>query len=165
MEDSMAGTCPSCGSPLSHHDRHIRFRLPDPVIEVPEEERAERFWGNDVMLAVKDLGSFVRALLPVHLDDGGSLTFGLWLGVHPDTLRHLWEVWWKPEYAEVSFTGYIANDLVPWSGSVLAMPVTAEPRDPDTAPYVTGSEDPTVHRIVTEKWDPQLILPPYANLL
>lgn len=84
----MAGTCPSCGSPLSHHDRHIRFRLPDPVIEVPEEERAERLWGNDVMLAVKDLGSFVRALLPVHLDDGGSLTFGLWLGVHPDTLRH-----------------------------------------------------------------------------
>ncbi|MBW3665796.1 MAG: DUF2199 domain-containing protein, partial [Actinobacteria bacterium] len=107
----MPGVCPSCGSPLSDHDRNVRFGLPDPALEVAEEDRPERFWGNDVLMAVKDLGSFVRALLPVHLDDGTSLTFGLWLGVHPDDLHHLWRVWWEPEYADVSFTGYIANDL------------------------------------------------------
>jgi hypothetical protein len=157
--------CPGCGSPLSDHERNVRFRLPDPVLSLPDEERANRVWGNDVLMNVQDLGGFVRALLPVHLVDGTSLTFGLWLGVHPDDLQHLWSIWWEPEYAEVSFTGHVANDLAPWSGQVLARPVRAEVRDPDSVPIVVASDDDLVARIIGSSWPPDLVLPPFADLL
>ncbi len=39
------------------------------------------------------------------------------------------------------------------------------PLDPETVPYVVGSDDPTVHRIASQEWDPELVLPPGAHLL
>lgn len=107
----------------------------------------------------------MRSLLTVHLDDDTSLTFGLWLGIHPDDLQHLSRVWWEPEYADVSFTGYIANDLAPWSGEVLARPVRAEVLDPDAVPQVVASDDDLVARIVGGKWSPDVVLPPFASVL
>lgn len=161
----MAGTCPTCGDELSDHDRNLRFYLPEPALAVPESERAARFWGDDILLAVEDVGSFVRALLPIHLDDGGSLTFGLWLGVHPDVLARLSEVWWEPEYANTSFEGLLANDLAPWSGEMIGRPVLATVRDPDAVPYVVHSEDPLVRRIVLDRWRTDTVLLPYSHLL
>lgn len=161
----MARVCPNCGAPLSDHDRNVRFGLPDPALGIPHDERVDRFWGNDVLLAVKDLGCFVRSLLTVHFADDTSLTFGLWLGVHPDDLEHLSKVWWEPHYAEVSFTGYIANDLAPWSGEVLARPVRAEVLDPDSVPQVVASDDVLVSRIIGDKWPPKAVLPPFAGVL
>lgn len=132
---------------------------------MPTDDREDRFWGNDVLLAVKDLGSFVRALLPVHLDDGGSLTFGLWLGVHPDTFGRLTEIWWEPEYADIEFTGYLANALEPWPDDIIAQPVTARPVDADAVPYVVDSPDETVGRIVNSEWESEQVLPYFGHLL
>jgi len=63
------------------------FRLPEPVLDVPEAERASRTWGNDVLMQVQGVGAFVRILVPVHLTGGYTVTFGAWLGLHPDDLR------------------------------------------------------------------------------
>jgi hypothetical protein len=79
-------TCPKCGRPLDDHNRHLRFTWPDPVLSVPESERHSRTWGNDVLMQVKDVGSFVRVLLPVRLSGGYTVTFGTWLSVHPEDL-------------------------------------------------------------------------------
>jgi hypothetical protein len=66
-------TCPSCGRPLDLHDRHVRFTLPDPLLNRPEKEAAAGTWMShatvreSVMMQVPDVGAFVRVLLPVRL--------------------------------------------------------------------------------------------------
>lgn len=68
--------CPTCGRPVDAHDRHVRFRLPDPVLAVPDQERTEGTWlshadaNQSVMMMVPTVGTFVRSLLPVRLTGG-----------------------------------------------------------------------------------------------
>lgn len=70
------GRCPTCDRPLDTHDRHIRFTLPDPVLDTTGRVRAPGTWMNDVdartsvMLQVPGVGAFVRALVPVRLTGG-----------------------------------------------------------------------------------------------
>src|SRR5260370_41417659 len=76
--------CVTCGRALDAHDRHVRFKFPDPVLAASEDQRGKA-WQSDpdanraVMMQVPEVGPFVRALLPVHLSGGYTLTFGLWL--------------------------------------------------------------------------------------
>ena len=106
--------CPTCGRRLDEHRLHLRFRLPQPVLEVPEEDRADRTWGNDVMMQVQAVGCFVRILIPVRLTGGYTVTYGAWLAVSPEDLRHAWEVWWTPAYRDLRLTGVLANRLPAW---------------------------------------------------
>jgi hypothetical protein len=107
------GRCPTCGRPLDEHQRHLRFRLLQPVLEVPEADRTARTWGNDVLMQVQDVGAFVRVMVPVRLTGGYTVRFGAWLSVRPEDLRHAWEVWWTPAYAELRLAGVLANMLPP----------------------------------------------------
>jgi hypothetical protein len=54
------------------------------------------------MLQVPEVGPFVRVLMPVRLLGGDVLTFGLWLGVHPDDLQRAFAEWWAPTYPDWS---------------------------------------------------------------
>ncbi|AZS44410.1 hypothetical protein BWL13_01999 [Microbacterium oleivorans] len=74
----------AAGHELDEYDRHIRFRLPDPVLAHPGSEYADDTWGlidGDPMqssfLMVQHVGCFLRALLPVQLTGGYSVTFGV----------------------------------------------------------------------------------------
>jgi hypothetical protein len=93
--------CEICGRPTDAHDRHVRFRLPDPVVNTQLQDRAPGTWqtaqnANDsVMMQVPDVGPFVRALLPVRLTGGFTVTYGVWVGVHPDDLQRAFKVWWS----------------------------------------------------------------------
>ena len=40
-------TCAMCGQATTAHNRDVRFRLPDPVLESPEQHRAEDSWLSD----------------------------------------------------------------------------------------------------------------------
>ena len=154
------GTCAECGRPLDEHNRHLRFNLPQPVLDlVPnEEERAAKTWGNDVLMQVRGVGAFVRVLVPVNLTGGYSVTFGAWLGVEPAALRRAYEVWWKPEYLELRLDGVLANMLPPWEADTYPRPLEAAPRVMDEVPYATVSSDETVTRILTEQWPHQPVL-------
>jgi hypothetical protein len=74
--------CPTCGRPLSEHERDIRFGLPDPVLDLPERERTAGTWmshgspSESVMVQVPGGGAFVRALQPLTLTGGYSVTYG-----------------------------------------------------------------------------------------
>ena len=91
--------CAACGRELSAHDRHVRFLPPQPVLDSPDREQATGAWlshadaQSSVMMQVPSLGAFVRALLPVRLTGGHTVTFGVWVAVHPDDLRHAFAVW------------------------------------------------------------------------
>lgn len=152
--------CPTCGRALSDHDRDIRFRLPQPVLEasLETEELAGRTWGNDVLMQVQGIGAFVRVLVPVRLTGGFGVVFGAWLGVHPDDLRRAWEVWNGPEYMGLELSGFLANELPPWRAHTCGKPLAASPRSPDELPYACESSDPVLQNILTQEWNHDLVL-------
>jgi len=79
------------------------FKVPDPVLAASEDQRGKASQSDPdanraVMMQVPEVGRLLRALLPVHLSGGYTLTFGLWLLVRPDDLQRAFRVWWSPEY-------------------------------------------------------------------
>jgi hypothetical protein len=144
---------------VDEHNRHIRFSRPDVVFAMSPESLAGNTWGDDPLLAVKDVGLFVRTLLPVNLTGGYTVTFGVWLTVESETLHNAWQVWHEPEYSDLRIAGELANALPPWGDQVLGKHVRTEVRDPNAIPYVCGTHDPLVARILTDEWPHDQVLP------
>jgi hypothetical protein len=155
---SDAGRCSLCGRPLDAHNREIRAKLPDPVLAVPASERADRTWGNDVLMQVQGIGAFVRVLLPIRLSGGYSIRVAVWLGVHPTDLRHAYEVWWAPEYVDLRLEGRLATAVPPWGDEVFGKPASAIVRDPDQLPYLSSTTDSMLTRVLAEEWPHEEIL-------
>lgn len=109
------------------------------------------------MMTVPTVGTFVRSLLPVRLSGGYTVTFGVWLGIHPDDLERTFSVWWEPEYLDLRLEGRLANALPSWE--VFAAPVVATVVNPDETPYVVSSTDPTLASVLANEWSPEQILP------
>ncbi len=144
---------------LTDPDRYdVRYRLPDPVLQVPEAERGERTWGGGPVTMVRDVGAFVRCLLPVRLTGGATVVYGTWLSVRPDDLKRAYEIWDTPGYAGLRLTGVLANAIDPWGTDLYQGFVTCEVRDPDELPYVTASAHPTLTRILETEWDRDEVL-------
>ncbi len=153
-----AAVCTHCGRPIEEHNRHLRFVLPEPVLDIPEDERAERTWGNDVLMAVRDVGSFVRIVVPVRLSGGYTVTFGAWLGVHPDDVRRAHEVWESPDYSTLELDGRLANMLPSWEEQSYGRPLRARVRHVDEVPYAVESADADLQRILTDEWPHESVL-------
>jgi hypothetical protein len=151
-------SCALCGRPLDEHNRHLRFHLPEPVLDVPRPEREARTWGNDVLMQVLGVGAFVRVLVPIHLTGGYTVTFGAWLGVDPDDLRKAYGVWHTDDYRDLELDGRLANMLPPWESHTLARPLRAIVRDPDVVPYAAESSDDFLQRVLTDEWPHEEIL-------
>jgi hypothetical protein len=155
-------TCPSCGRPLDAHNRHVRFTLPDPVLNAPDGEKTAGMWMShgtareSVMLQVPEIGAFVRALLPIDLTGGHTITFGVWLAVDPREFQAIFAVWWEPEYRDLRFTGWLANAIPPWG--MLAAPVETAVRDPDQTPYCDRSDALLLDRVLHDQWPHDLVL-------
>jgi hypothetical protein len=154
--------CPTCGRPIDAHNRHVRFRLPDPVNELPDRERTPGAWLShdepepSVMMQVPNVGAFVRCLLPVHLTGGFTVTFGVWLAVHPDELQRAFRVWWDPAYADLVLDGWLANALPGWG--LLATPATARVRDVDQTPYIAATDEALLHAVLSDEWAHEEVL-------
>ena len=156
--DMASGHCPTCGRALDEHNRHLRFGVPEPVLGIPEADRPARTWGNDVLMQVKDLGAFVRILVPVHLAGGYKVTFGAWLSVHPDDLRRAWEVWTLPSYADLRLEGVLANMLPGWESETYVKPLAASVIDVEHVPYAVDSQDPFMRRVLQNEWPHEAVL-------
>jgi hypothetical protein len=154
--------CAVCGSAHVGGDhRHIRFRLPDPLLGRDGWQDGEHVWSDDpdpmraTLLYVPPVGCFVRCLLPIHLTGGRTLTYGVWLGVPPDSMRRTVEVWHAPEYAGLVLDGLLANAVPPWG--LLTAPARAVVRDPDATPYVSESADPALARVLADEWSDEAL--------
>jgi hypothetical protein len=94
----------------------------------PGWEQAAGTWlshGNpesSVMMQIPSVGAFVRALLPIRLAGGHTVTYGVWTGIHPGELQRVFGIWWEPEYQNLRLDGVLANSIAPWG--LLAAPVT-----------------------------------------
>ncbi|MGV9773343.1 DUF2199 domain-containing protein [Streptosporangium sp. NPDC003464] len=151
------GVC-ACGSPLDEYDRQVRFRLPDPVLDLDPADLEARRWGSDVMMAVEGVGAFVRCLLPVKLSHGFSATFALWLAVHPSDLQTAYEVWTAPEYADLELTGSVTNAVEPWGAELLAAPARAVVKDPEHVPYIVETSHELLGQVITDEWPHREVL-------
>ncbi len=143
----------------------MRVVLPDPVLALPEVERAGRAWGGDPLLQVDGVGAFVRCLLPVHLTGGTLLTFGTWLSIHPDDLRRAHAVWDTDGYAGLELDGVLANAIKPWGEAIFAAPARVAVRNVEHVPYVVGSADPVVGAVLADVWDRDEVLGRLAHAL
>jgi len=159
---SGGGTCSMCGRAQHPRDRHVRFTLPDPVLDTADQCDARGAWmshddpNRSVMMQVPGVGAFIRALLPVALSGGFTVTFGVWLAVHPDELRRAFGIWWEPEYRTLALDGRLANAVPPWG--LLAAPVRAVVRYPNQTPYCDSSMDERLAAVLTNEWPHDLVL-------
>lgn len=109
-----------------------------------------------VMMQVNGIGAFVRALLPVQLTGGYTVTYGIWVGITPEELRHIYDVWWEPEYRHLHVDGVIANIIEPWG--LYRTPVTLRVLDQDHTPYCVSSTDSVVEAVLHTEWDHHKVL-------
>lgn len=107
-------------------------------------------------MQVEGLGAFVRALLPVRLEGGHQLTFGLWLGVDPSDMHRALEQWWSPSYKDLVLDGLIANQVGPWG--LLAKAARAVVRDPDATPYIDSSSDHELQHVISDTWKHDFVM-------
>lgn len=166
MEDAadgmVGGTCAMCGRTVDAHNRHVRFTWPDPVFAMGLGLRGDAIWmshadaRSSVMMQVPDLGAFIRALLPVTLTGGFTLTFGVWIGVHPDDLQRAHALWWTQGYPSLELEGRLANAVPPWG--LLAAPVHAVVRDPEQTPYCDSSSHPELASVLSDEWAHETVL-------
>jgi hypothetical protein len=140
----------------------ITFAQPDVIHDI--HEALLETWGGDPFLAIKNVGFFIRVVLPVKLSDGSIVDFGTWLEVHSEDFRTAWRTWNAPEYADLSVEGYVANEIAPW-GRLPHELVTASVVDVDEIPHLVSTANPIVTRILEETWPAEEVLAPYADLL
>lgn len=76
------------------------------------------------------IGAFVRALLPIQLTGGFSLTSGHGSRSIPVTCEECGNSGTRMPTPELGLDGYLANDLPPWERKVLGVPAVAEVLDP-----------------------------------
>jgi hypothetical protein len=138
------------------------MRLPDPVLDVPEQERKSRTWGSDPLIQVQGVGAFVRVMLPIRLTEGHSLTVGTWLAINPVEMPAVWERWNAPEYADLELTGYVANAIPPWGKNLLGATASAAVRNADQNPFITGSSHNDLAAVIGNTWPYKEVLDPYG---
>ena len=145
------------GKPLS-----VTFEQPDVIFDIHPE--LLQTWGGDPFLVIKDVGFFVRVVLPIKLTDGFAVDFGTWLEVPADEFRTAWQTWNFPEYKDLVLEGYLANVIAPWPEFPHAL-AKATVRDLDEVPVIVSSSHPDVTAIMHLEWPHARILAPYADML
>jgi hypothetical protein len=108
------------------------------------------------MMQVPSVGAFVRALLPVSLTGGHTVTYGVWVAIAPQELQRVFEAWWAPHYKDLRLDGAVANSIEPWG--LLAAPVSLAVRNPEHTPYCSASSDPQLRRVLSEQWPHEEVL-------
>jgi hypothetical protein len=162
-----SSVCPTCGRPRVEHDVHVRLLLPDAVVAVAEEERADRTWGDATspLLQVQGIGAFVRVLLPIQLADHALLTVATWLAIDPARLAEVWAAWNTPDYGDLALDGYLGNAIAPWGDSVLGAPAAATVRDPTNLPTICSSSHAALADVLAQVWPRDHVLRPYQSVL
>lgn len=81
------------------HNRHVCSRLRDGGLDALDRERTagtrmrDPDPGSAATMQVPRIGSQVRVLLPARLCGGGTVTYGVRLGVNPDDLQLVFSLW------------------------------------------------------------------------
>jgi hypothetical protein len=156
--------CACCGIARNPDGRPLSVTFEEPDVVSQIEPELLDTWGGDPFLAIKNVGFFIRVILPIKLDDGFAINFGTWLEIHSDDFREAWKTWNFPEYKDLEFEGYVANQIEPFELFPHAL-FKARVREMEHVPYLTSSANEVFTKLVTDTWPHAKILAPYADLL
>ncbi|MER5867155.1 DUF2199 domain-containing protein [Kitasatospora sp. NPDC002040] len=123
-----------CGALLDTGDPRFNLALPDPVAELSAEQQEQVVsFRSDQVVLTRTIGGFVRALLPIPLTDGRTVTLGVWISLEEDACKELTGlVRAENDATRPSFEGRLANGVEPYGDAVLAAPVTiSSPATPE----------------------------------
>lgn len=152
--------CSCCGEPIAEDKLGFNYPLPDAVADLPEEEYNERLGVNtDAVLTVGGYGSYFRVLLPARLDDGRTVTFGVWVRIDsPDEFRRILDYCREPEDPpSLTYQGVLCNAVAPWEGKTLGARVTASMLKVFTLPRIVAG-DPPVVEVLNGTWSAREVL-------
>ncbi len=91
------------------------------------------------LLRLPSVAEYVRALLPVAIEGGPVLTYGVWVELDSPTFEKVRMAWWSGGYGTLKFDGLLANKL-PFQHAIYS-PVVVGVVDPARLPIVLSSPD------------------------
>ena len=138
--------CAYCGAQLDAHQRSVRYQLPDVLFALPDADKEALWLAPSVAadLAAYGTRGFVRVLIPIHLDDDDSVTFGAWLELTYDDFERVLRTWTTDRYGGLEIEGRLANALPPWGSQLLGRHCRAAVLVESQIPYVVSSSDPVL---------------------
>jgi hypothetical protein len=144
--------CSYCQQPVQGRELDFRFKLPDPIFEIPEAERPQRVRDSGDVVGAQGVGVFVRVMLPVRLTEDFQITYGTWLSLRNrrdfDRARRLWH---SEEYPSLVLEGVLANAIEPW-GQPLMTRARVAVKDVNQVPYVEAIYDDSMAKVITDIW-------------
>ncbi|MDX8054525.1 GNAT family N-acetyltransferase [Lentzea sp. BCCO 10_0798] len=128
------------------------YAEPDDFAQWTELDRyATATWYDGRVLAVQDFGTTIRVVLPISLDTGHTVLFEVWVVVDFDEGSELGAELEAGGWSGATAKGLLLNVVEPWP-EVYGAPVTFAGRPGEWLPRITGSEQPVLRRVLTEKW-------------
>jgi hypothetical protein len=150
--------CAHCGRVVEGPELDFRFKLPDSLLAIPQEERGQRVHDGGDMVGAPGVGVFVRVLLPVALTEGYSIRYGTWLQLTSEAdFERVRELWHAPEYPSLVLDGILGNAIEPW-GRPLMTKVRVGVRAGHEVPYVVTIYDDQMAKVLTETWSQSWVL-------
>jgi hypothetical protein len=137
--------CTVCGVPIANHAADLQFGVPDSVLAAPDIAIGQGAWmsgqspADSDLLILPPMGAFARCLLPVRVDGGAILTYGVWVRVDDVQFYRLREVWNSEQYGGLTISGTLANKL-PFEHAILSE-VVAKVADSRRRPVIVSSSD------------------------
>lgn len=162
-----AKTCYCCGTALPEDNLAWNHPYPDLLAEQEDPGAAIDFESDAVI--VSDTGTYLRAILPLHLTDGDTATLGVWIAFTAEAdYNHViaaakagGEAW-----ASMTFSGRLANSVEPWPETYAARVTIAVPQGDEgddlgtslRTPQVVDSSDPALARVLEQEWPRQMVV-------
>jgi hypothetical protein len=130
--------CSTCGEVHALDDMELTFARPEPVDQIPEDERPHKVKQNNDLSSIGYDRFFVRTLLslPV-LDREEPYSLGVWAEVSEQTFFRIRDLWDDPEQdMEPAFEATLQN-RIPHLPETCELPVMLHLTGPKTRPRLT----------------------------
>jgi hypothetical protein len=144
--------CGCCGEPLPQGNLAWTYERPDPIVQLSDAELTERtIFQSAAVMSVKDLGNFIRVILPIPVDHDRVATLGIWVCVPQHTEwqrimhagRQGGDLW-----ASTEFAGRVVTAVQPWP-EIFGEWALIRVREPGPAPRIVHSSNPLLAEILT----------------
>jgi hypothetical protein len=143
--------CGCCGQVLPQANLAWNYERPDPIVALTDAELAERtIFQSAAVTSVKDLGNFIRVILPIPTDHDRIATLGIWVCVPQNTDwqrvmqagREGGALW-----ATTEFAGRVVTAVQPWP-EIFGEWAMIRVGPPGPAPCVVHSYNPVLAEIL-----------------
>lgn len=135
--------CDTCGKAHALEEIELVLKLPQPIFELSEDQRAERCDVSEEMCAIDRNRFFIRGLLPIPVR-GRSVPYriGLWAELNENMLGRIYALWEDPSQVdEPLLPAILAND-VPLVPSTMGMKIDIRLTGPTTRPDFYSRDTP-----------------------